>query len=144
MFFRRRRPADPTFEERLDSLRQLGFAIERQADGAIRASRDGCAAVVKNQPGAPPAIERAGLLIGGEIGALVDGGFQKFWRAASGVRQPALARQLRALHNFEEDLREALGLVSRYNTSLGTTNTFHHYDRLCGRDMGAPQRPWDR
>jgi leucyl-tRNA synthetase len=42
--------------------------------------------------------------------------------------------QLKALHAFEEDLTEALGLESLYNTSLGTTNDFHVYDRLAGRE----------
>jgi len=70
--------------------------------------------------------------VNGEIAALVDRGFQKFWRA--GDRSvPALAQQLKALHEFQEDLREALGLVSRYNTSLGTTNDLHLYDRLSDR-----------
>ena len=70
--------------------------------------------------------------MGGEIAALVDGGYQKFWRAG-GRNVPALAGQLEALHEFEEDLREGLGLESFYNTSLGTTNDLHLYDRLTGR-----------
>jgi len=71
--------------------------------------------------------------VAAEIAALVDGGYQKFWRAGN-RRVPALAQQLKALHDFEEDLREALGLESLYNTSLGTTNDLHVYDRLAGRE----------
>jgi hypothetical protein len=81
---------------------------------------------------AAPRIERAGWLVGGEIAALIDEGYQKFWRAG-GRDVPAQARQLQALHEFEEDLREALGLESLYNTSLGTINDLHEYDRLAGR-----------
>lgn len=81
---------------------------------------------------AAPRIERAGWMVGGEIAALIDEGYQKFWRAG-GRDVPAQAQQLQALHEFEEDLREALGLESLYNTSLGTVNDLHQYDRLAGR-----------
>jgi hypothetical protein len=84
-------------------------------------------------------VERAGWVLGAEIAALVDGGYQKFWRAGS-RRVPALAQHLKELHDFEEDLREALGLESLYNTSLGTTNDLHVYDRLAGRE-NPPQQP---
>jgi len=57
---------------------------------------------------AAPRIERAGWMVGGEIAALIDEGYQKFWRAG-GRDVPAQAQQLQALHEFEEDLREALG-----------------------------------
>lgn len=72
----------------------------------------------------------------------MDGGFQKFWRVGNARKAPALASQLRALHAFEEDLREALGLESLYNTSLGTTNDLHQYDRVEGRDQGVSVHPW--
>jgi len=62
----------------------------------------------------------------------VDEGYQKFWD--SGERQiPALASQLHGLHEFEEDLRAALGVDSLYNTALGTINDVHNYDRVEGR-----------
>jgi hypothetical protein len=61
---------------------------------------------------------------------LVDVGFQKFWRTPEGNDTPVLAEDLSQLHAFEEDLRETLGLVSLYNTSLGTTNNLHLYDRV--------------
>jgi hypothetical protein len=74
----------------------------------------------------------------------VDAGFQKYWLAPSGARAAATAEQLKALHNFEEDLREALGLVSLYNESLGTVNGLHLYDRVKDRDLGVPKRAWER
>ncbi|MGA2327361.1 MAG: hypothetical protein ABSH05_13845 [Bryobacteraceae bacterium] len=127
MFFRRQ-PKETTFEERLEALRAAGFETLPEPGGRVKASRNGCAAVIDSGP----RIERAGWLVKGEIAALVDGGYQKFWRAA-GRDVPALAGQLEVLHDFEEDLREGLGLESLYNTSLGTTNDLHLYDRLAGR-----------
>jgi hypothetical protein len=86
---------------------------------------------------------QAGMLIGDEIGALVDGGYQKFFRTPSGKNKPALADELKALHNFEEDLREGLGEESLYNESLGTVSTFYLYDRVKDRDAGVPRRVWE-
>jgi hypothetical protein len=130
MLFRRKQPTGPTFEDRLNAVRQAGFEMARQPDGRIMVRNHDCAAMISD--GRPPHIERAGWIVGDGIAQLVDGGYQKFW--AAGERQiPALASQLSALHEFEEDLREALGLESLYNTSLGTTNDVHNYDRLEGR-----------
>jgi len=72
--------------------------------------------------------------VGDEIGLLVDGGYQKFFRTPKGRKVPALAEHLKALHAFQEDLKEALGLVSLYNEGLGTTFDQHMYDRVKGRD----------
>ncbi len=123
MFFRRtEKPA--SFEDRLIALRGAGFEVEQEPGGRWRVSRGGCAARVSAD-----GIERAGWRIGGEVAALVDGGYQKFWEVGGEAKAPALASQLQDLHAFEEDLREALGLESLYNTSLGTTNDLHQYDR---------------
>ncbi len=81
--------------------------------------------------------------MGSEIGMLVDGGYQKFFRTASGKQKPALAEELKALHDFEEDLKEALGEESLYNESLGTVSTFYLYDRVKDRDRGVPKRAWE-
>lgn len=128
MFFRRPQPTQPSFEDRLQALKQRGFEVEPQPDGRVRVVRDGCAAIA-----ADGRIEQAGYAIRGSIARLVDGGFQKFWAVDGRRVAPALASQLKALHAFEEDLREELGLESLYNTSLGTTNDLHIYDRLEGR-----------
>lgn len=143
MFFRREKPHKLSFDERLEKLKELGFTIEREDAGRARAVRGGCAAVVEDAPGGDAKVYRAGLMAGGEIGILVDGGFQKFFVTPGGKRLPALAGQLRALHNFEEDLREGLGLKSLYNQSLGTVNTAHLYDRVQGRDRGERTKPWE-
>ncbi len=142
MFFRNVQPKQPSFEERLDALRKAGFDTAREAGGRVKVSKNGSAAMITDRPGDCPHIERAGWIIGNDIALLVDGGFQKFWRVGNQRRAPALADQLKALHAFEEDLREALGLESLYNTSLGTVNDLHLYDRLEGRDRGDATRLW--
>ncbi len=143
MFFRRKRLWNPTFAERLESLRNAGFTIAPMAGGVMRASRGGCAVDLKDDNGAVTISGRAGVVQGSEIGALVDGGFQKFFQTPSGAKKPALADDLKALHNFEEDLKEALGQESYYNESLGTVSTFYLYDRVKDRDRGVPKRVWE-
>jgi hypothetical protein len=81
--------------------------------------------------------------LGGDIAALVDGGYQKFFRTSGGLQRPANARDLQSLHDFEEDLKEALGEESYYNDSLGTVSTYYRYDRVKDRDQGVPKRPWE-
>ncbi len=94
--------------------------------------KNGCAAIVADDHG-HPRVDASGLLLGSQIARLIDGGFQKFLETPGGKRKPALASDLQALHDFQEDLREALGLESYYNESLGTTFNRHAYDRLTGR-----------
>lgn len=130
MFFRRKPPKTPTFEERLESLRGSGFRTNVRPDGRVQVSRDACAATIEDAPDGGPRIQRVGRLSGDEIALLVDAGYQKFWQTCDGRRVPALAHQLQELHEFQEDLHEALGLLSLYNTSLGTTNDLHLYDRV--------------
>ena len=81
--------------------------------------------------------------MGDEIGTLVDGGYQKFFLTPSGKRKPALAEELKAIQNFQEDLKEALGLPSLYNESLGTTSDLHLYDRVEHRDAGDSHNAWE-
>jgi hypothetical protein len=144
MFFRRAQPKPLTFEERLEHVHRAGFEIKPLAAGRYRISRNGCAIVLENADGGlPRVVEPAGVVMGDEIGALVDGGFQKFFLTPSGKRRPALAEDLRALHDFQEDLREALGQISLYNEALGTVSTFYLYDRVSNRDKGVPKRAWE-
>lgn len=144
MFFRRPRPEHFSFTELLQKLRDAGFAVAGPAAGRMQASRNGCAAVIEDVPGAAPRIvERAGLQQGDEIASLVDGGFQKFFQTPSGKSRPAQASELQAVHNFEEDLHQALGITTLYNEALGTTSTFYRYDRVQDRDRGVPTRAWE-
>ena len=142
MFFRRAQKKEPTFSERLEAAKSAGFTIVADAERWL-VRRDGVSAVIENAGGMPRVTERAGIAMAGETGALVDGGYQKFFETRSGKRKPALASELKAIHDFEEDLREALGMESLYNESLGTVSTFYHYDRLKDRDRGVPKRAWE-
>ena len=63
---------------------------------------------------------------------LEDRGYQKFWYH-EGKRFPIREVDLKALHQFDEELRAILGLASLYNESLGSTSARTVYDRLTGR-----------
>lgn len=142
MFFRREKVQEPTFTERLDGLRKLGFSTSPAGSGKAQVLRDGIGAIVEDRSGERPHVNKAGFVLGDEIGLLVNRGYQMFWRSPSGRTAPALATQLKALHAFEEDLKEGLGLPSLYNESLGTTSDLHLYDRVEHRDQGDAPKPW--
>jgi hypothetical protein len=143
MFFRRERPKHLTFDDHMNAARAAGFRAESVAGGKTRIERNGVAAIFEAGPdGIPQATERAGVVMGKEIGTLTDGGFQKFFTTPSGKRKPALAEELKEIHNFQEDLREALNLVTLYNEALGTVSNLYLYDRVEDRDFGKHKKPW--
>ena len=143
MFFRREKPRTFTFEDRLQTLRGLGFKTDPAAGGKTRVSRDGCA-VLMSWDGDAVVMEKPGLLIGDQIGVLTHGGYQMFFRTEAGALRPAQAEQLKALHGFTEDVVESIGDTSYYNTALGTTCESHLYDRVVDRDGGVARRIWER
>lgn len=143
MFFRREKPQEFTLDSRMANLKQFGFETGRDSSGKPIASRGGCAATVEDDCGQVK-IGKAGVLVGGEIAQLVHGGYQMFLKTAAGKQVPALAEHLKALHAFDEDLREGLGMTSLYNTALGTTCDDHLYDRVKDRDAVAHARPWEK
>jgi hypothetical protein len=143
MFFRREKTSEPRFDDRLNTLRQLGYTVSDQAGKTLVTSKTGCAAIVEQADGRVN-IVKTGVVIGKEIGVLINGGYQMFFRTGSGKVVAAVAEKLKALHAFDEDLREALGLMSYYNESLGTTSEAHLYDRVANRDHGVPVRAWER
>jgi hypothetical protein len=100
--------------------------------------------MLEDKGGGKVKVGKAGVLVGSEIAHLVNGGYQMFLRTPSGKELPALAPQLKALHAFEEDLREGLGLTSLYNLSLGTTSDDHLYDRVEERDAPRHAKAWER
>lgn len=106
----------------------VSAAIERAADGGVKI------------------FAYPGYLVGGEISKLVDRGYQKFLRTTK-TEIAATADHLKALHSFTEELKEALGLNSLYNESLGTVSESYHYDRVKDRDLpeqSRPKRPWEK
>jgi hypothetical protein len=144
MFFRRERPKHLTFEDHMTAARAAGFRTESATGGKTRVDRNGIAVVMEPGPdGIPQVTERAGVVMGKEIGTLTDGGFQKFFTTPSGKRKPAQAEELKEIHNFQEDLREALNLTTLYNESLGTVSNLYLYDRVEGRDSGKHDKPWE-
>ena len=136
-----RNPA-PRLEQWIGRLKEASFAVQAQDGGRVRISKRGCAAVIEPSPSGEPQFGvRPGLEIGGNIAHLVDRGFQKFWQDGD-RRLPALAVQLQALHQFEQDLRAAMGLTALYNEALGTVSSRYIYDRLEGREKPKRHQPF--
>jgi len=144
MFFRHEKQHVLTFEERLGGLPKFGFTVTREGAARARVIRKGSGADIDDLGEGRVSIGKAGVLVGGEIAGLVHGGYQMFLRTPSGKELPALATHLKSLHEFDEDLREALGLTSLYNLSLGTTFDSHLYDRVEDRDEGPHPQPWEK
>jgi hypothetical protein len=94
----------------------------------------GCAAEIAAAPdGTVEVLARPGWLLNGEIARLLDRGYQKFIKTSK-LEIPATADRLHALHEFSEELNEAIGATSLYNKALGTTSDVYHYDRVKGRE----------
>jgi hypothetical protein len=144
MFFRNQKPKVESFEERIAGLKELRFTATMESNGRCRVTRDGCGAVIEDLGAGKLGIGKAGVLVGGEIALLIHGGFQMFLRTPSGKEVPALAPHLKALHQFDDDLREGLGLTTLYNQALGTVCDDHLYDRVEDRDAGPQHHAWDK
>lgn len=143
MFFKREKPKVPTFAERMEQLKAAGYSVVA-GGGSTLVRKNSYAAVLKEEADGRASIVDTGLVIGDEVAVLTDVGFQKIFLTPSGRKAPALAEHLKGLHDFTEDLREALGLPSLYNESLGTINEKHLYDRVWYRDAGRQPKPWER
>jgi hypothetical protein len=132
-----------TYEEAVEWLREHGFDI-LEAPGTqnrVFVKKFGVsAAIQKDENDSARIFAKPGYLIGGEISRLVDKGYQKFLKTSK-AEVPATADHLKAIHQFSEELREALGGVSLYNESLGTVSDSYMYDRVEGRDLPEAQRP---
>ena len=144
MIFRRPKAKIPTFSERIERLKNAGFATETLPDGRVRITKHGVGAIVGDEGKNQPQIEKAGVLVGSSIGILVNKGYQMFLETPEGRQVPATAQELKNLHEFEDDVKAALDLVNLYNTSLGTTSAKHDYDRVFLRATGRQPKPWER
>ena len=98
------------------------------------------AAIQKNEDATAKIFAYPGYLVGSEISKLVNRGYQQFLKTSKN-ETAATADHLKALHQFTEELKEALGLPSLYNESLGTVSEAYQYDRIVDRDKPEPQRP---
>ncbi len=106
-------------------------------------SKGGIGAVIGDESKGQPGIERAGVLLDREVATLLQSRLPDVSRDPNRKRMPAMAEQLRALHQFEDDVKDALDLTNLYNTSLGTTTPSHMYDRVNKRDTGQQPKPWE-
>jgi len=137
-----------TYEEALAWLRDHGFDMT-DAPGTnhrIFLRKYNVSAAIERAPGDGVKIfAYPGYLIGSEISKLVNRGYQQFLKTSKN-EVPASAEQLKALQNFSEELKMALGLPSLYNESLGTVSESYQYDRIENRDkpvVDRPKRPWE-
>jgi hypothetical protein len=132
-----------TYDEAVAWLRDHGFDI-LEAPGTqnrIFLKKLNCSAAIEKTPEDGVRIfAKPGYLIGSEISRLIDKGYQKFLKTTK-TEVPATADHLKALHEFSEELREAVGDVSLYNESLGTVSDRYVYDRVQDRDLPEAQRP---
>jgi hypothetical protein len=136
-------PKPRTYEEAVEWLREHGFDILEAPGTQNRVfvkKYNASAAIEKAADGGVRVFAKPGYLVGSEISRLIDKGYQKFLMTTK-TEIPATADHLKALHQFSEELREALGQISLYNESLGTVSDSYVYDRVEGRDLPEAQRP---
>ncbi|HEY1805378.1 MAG TPA: hypothetical protein VGG45_12965 [Terracidiphilus sp.] len=150
----KKRSTHPNFDQTLSLLREHSFGVTAAsgAAGAVMVSKHGVGAVLvpahrgKDAEDSPAAFAIGpGILVKGEVGRLLDRGYQKFIKTSQ-YELPATANQLQCIHAFSEELTQLIGAISLYNEALGTTSDIYRYDRLMGRgpDDTAPAEPWDQ
>lgn len=137
-----------TYEEALAWLRDHGFDVTDAPGTTSRVflrKYNVSAAIQKTPEDGIKIFAYPGYLIGSEISKLVNRGYQQFLKTSK-QEIPATAEHLKALQQFSEELKEALGLPSLYNESLGTVSEAYQYDRVENRDkppVERPKRPWE-
>lgn len=137
-----------TFEEAAAWLRDHGFDLLEApgTQGRIFLKKYNVSAAIERSGEGVKIFAYPGYLVGGEISKLVDRGYQKFLKTTK-TEIAATSDHLKALHSFTEELKDALGLTSLYNESLGTVSESYHYDRVKDRDLpeqSRPKRPWEQ
>jgi len=137
-----------SYEEAVNWLRDHGFDLIEApgTQGRVFLKKyNVSAAIQKNGDDGVKIFAYPGYLIGSDISKLVNRGYQQFLKTAKN-EVPATADHLKALHQFSEELKEALALPSLYNESLGTVSESYQYDRIKDRDKPKteqPKRPWE-
>lgn len=138
-----------TYDNAVSWLRDHGFDLLEAPGTTGRVflkKYNTSAAIEKTGEGGVKIFAHPGYLIGGEISKLVDKGYQKFLKTTK-QEVAATADHLKAMHEFTEEMKEAIGATSLYNESLGTVSESYHYDRVKDRDKpeaGRPKRPWQK
>jgi sugar phosphate isomerase/epimerase len=140
--------ATRTYEDAVAWLKDHGFDI-LEAPGVqnrVFVKKNNCSAAIEaTADGGVKIFAYPGFLIGGEIAKLINKGYQQFLKTTK-TEVAATADHLKALHQFTEELKEALGATSLYNESLGTVSEEYNYDRVKDRQestMDRPKRPWE-
>ena len=143
------KPVSKTYDEAVAWLRDHGFEL-LEAPGVqnrVFVKKYNCsAAIEKTEDDRVKIFAYPGYLISGEIAKLINRGYQQFFKTTK-TEVPATAEQLKALHQFTEELKEAIGAPSLYNESLGTVSENYVYDRVETRDKPAaerPKKPWEK
>ena len=137
-----------TYDDALGYFREHGFDVLEAPGTSGRVflkKYSVSAAIQKDGDTGIKIFAYPGYLVGSEISKLVNKGYQQFLKTSK-TEVPATADHLKALHSFAEELKEALGLPSLYNESLGTVSESYQYDRIKDRDQPAvdrPKRPWE-
>src|SRR6204780_3004063 len=137
-----------TYEDALAWLREHGFDVTEApgTTGRVFLRKYNVSAAIQKTPEDGIKIfAYPGYLIGSEISKLVNRGYQQFLKNSK-TEVPATAEHLKALQMFTEELKEALGLPSLYNESLGTVSDSYQYDRVKDRDepeVDRPKRSWE-
>src|SRR6266567_1547821 len=138
-----------TYEDAVQWLRDHGFDLI-EAPGTqgrmFLRKYNVSAAIQKDGDDGVKIFAYPGYLIGGEISKLINRGYQQVLKTSK-TEVAATADHLKSLQQFSEELKEALGLPSLYNESLGTVSEAYQYDRIVDRDKPAaerPKRPWEK
>jgi hypothetical protein len=136
-----------SFEDATAWLRDHGFDLLEApgTQGRTFLKKYNVSAAIERSDKGVKIFAYPGYLVGGEISKLVDKGYQKFLKTTK-TEIAATSDHLKAMHSFSEELKEALGLTSLYNESLGTVSESYHYDRVKDRDLpekSRPKRPWE-
>ncbi len=132
-----------SYEDAVSWFRDHGFDLTEAPGTQARVflrKYNVSAAIQKTEDDGVKIFAYPGYLIGSEISKLVNKGYQQFLKT-SRTEIAATADHLKALHQFSEEMKEALGLPSLYNESLGTVSEAYQYDRIKDRDLPEPQRP---
>ena len=136
-----------TYDDALGYFREHGFDVLEAPGTAGRVflkKYSVSAAIQKDGDTGIKIFAYPGYLVGSEISKLINKGYQQFLKTSK-TEVPATADHLKALHSFSEELKEALGLPSLYNESLGTVSESYQYDRVVDRDKPEAERkkrPW--
>ena len=138
-----------TYDEAVQWLRDNGFDLIEApgTQGRVFLRKyNVSAAIQKDGDMGVKIFAYPGYLIGSEISKLINRGYQQVLKTTK-TEVAATADHLKALQQFSEELKEALGLPSLYNESLGTVSEAYQYDRIKDRDKpeaDRPKRPWER